>query len=159
MTLGGNRPGAGLVVGLGFVALGAIVAYDTAVMRIPPTYAKVGPQVFPYLTAVALALLGAYFIFQGRAGRKEALHADTTETDWTALAAISAGLLSQALLIEFLGFILSAALVFVLVAWGFGSRKIVRDSAIAIALSTVVYVGFTQFLNLQLPAGIFKGLL
>jgi len=159
VTVGGNRSKAGLVVGLGFVALGAIVAYDTAVMRIPPTYAKVGPQVFPYLTAMALALLGAFFIFQGRAGKNEALHADTKETDWTALAAISAGLLSQALLIEFLGFIISAALLFVLVAWGFGSRKIVRDSVIAIVLSGVVYVGFTQFLNLQLPAGIFKGLL
>ena len=158
MKLGENRSGAGLVVGLGFLVLSAVVAYDTAVMRVPPTYAKVGPQVFPYLTALALAVLGAFFIFQARARKKEALHPDTTATDWAALAAISAGLLLQALVIEYLGFILSAALLFVLVAWGFGSRKIARDGAIAIILTVLVYVGFTRFLNLQLPPGIFKGL-
>jgi putative tricarboxylic transport membrane protein len=66
---------------------------------------------------------------------------------------------AQRLLIERAGFVVAAAVLFVCVAFGFGSRRILRDSMIAILLAIAVYVGFTRGLNVQLPAGLFAGLL
>jgi putative tricarboxylic transport membrane protein len=86
-----------------------------------------------------------------------ALRPDTDSTDWNALVAISVGFFAQIMLIERIGFILSSACLFLAVAWGFGSRRAVRDSAIALLLSAVVYVVFTRLLHLQLPAGPLTG--
>ncbi len=144
---------AGLITGLGLIALAAVIGFDTARMQVAPAYAKVGPQVFPYLAAASLAAVGAFFIAEASLRKPHALQADAAETDWSALIAISLGFFAQILLIERLGFVLSSAVLFMAVAWGFGSRRIVRDGAIALALSAAAYVVFTRLLNLQLPGG------
>jgi putative tricarboxylic transport membrane protein len=79
--------------------------------------------------------------------------------DWMPLAAIGIGLIQQILLFEFLGFVPTAAILFFCVAFGFGSRRYLRDIFIAIALSVVAYVGFVHALGLHLPAGILGGVL
>jgi putative tricarboxylic transport membrane protein len=150
---------AGILAGLWLVALGLVIAFDTARMQVPPTYARVGPQVFPYIAGVALAGAGLFFVIETMLGRATALRPENEVTDWNALAAISVGFLAQIVLIERIGFILSSACLFLAVAWGFGSRRTVRDGAIALLLSSVVYVVFTRLLNLQLPGGPFTGLL
>jgi putative tricarboxylic transport membrane protein len=166
MIDGGLRPNgdqqwskAGLVAGLAFIALAGLIGVDTARMQVPPTYAKVGPQVFPYLATVALASVGLFFIYEAATRKPTALSPDAAETDWNALAAITLGFLGQVLLIERLGFILSSAILFLAVAWGFGSRRTVRDGLIALVLSGIVYLVFTRLLNLQLPGGPLAGLL
>ena len=63
------------------------------------------------------------------------------------------------LLIERAGFIIASAVLFVCVAYGFGSRRYLRDGIIAILLAIVVYIGFTRGLSLPLPAGVLKGIL
>jgi putative tricarboxylic transport membrane protein len=159
---GGDRNSiskAGLIAGLGLLALAILIAIDTARMQVPPTYAKIGPQVFPYLGSAAMAGAGGFFLAEALLRRPMALRPDATETDWNALAAISLGFLAQILLIERLGFILSSATLFLAVAWGFGSRRTARDGAIAFILSAVVYLVFTRLLNLQLPAGPVTGFL
>ena len=101
-------------------------------MQVPPTYAKVGPQVFPYLATAALAGAGSYFIAEALWRRPTALSADAEDTDWRALIAISIGFFAQILLIERVGFILSSACLFLAVAFGFGSRRTARDGAIGL---------------------------
>lgn len=150
---------AGLAIGLGLVALALLVMFDTARMQVAPTYAKVGPQVFPYLTAMALLLAGGYFAVLTLRGAPDALRAEPGPTTMTGVMAISAGLILQILLIEQLGFVLSAALLFICVAWGFGSTRYIRDAVVGILLSLAAYVVFTRFLDLRLPAGILKGLI
>ena len=54
---------------------------------------------------------------------------------------------------------IASAVLFVCVAFGFGSRRYLRDVVIAIVLAIVTYVGFTRGLGLQLPAGILAGIL
>jgi putative tricarboxylic transport membrane protein len=150
---------AGLWIGLALLIVAIVIAWNTSQMRIPPTYAKVGPQIFPYLAALALAATGGFFIFQtfGTTGR-ERVAPDTDETDWRALVAISLGFLFEIVFINPLGFILSASVLFVAVAYGFGSRRYVRDIITALILSSLAYFVFTRLLNLQLPAGIMKGI-
>lgn len=151
--------GAGLLIGLGLVGLALVIAFDTARMQVAPTYAKVGPQVFPYLTAAALFLTGVYFAVLALQGAPDALKAEPGEQSLLGIAAISAGLLLQVLLIDRLGFIVSSALLFFCVAWGFGSTRHLRDAAVGIVLSVAAYVVFTHLLGLRLPSGIFGRLL
>ena len=61
------RSGAGLAIGFGLVVLGLIIFLDSVGMQVPPAYARVGPQAFPYFIAFALATLGAYFIWNATA--------------------------------------------------------------------------------------------
>jgi putative tricarboxylic transport membrane protein len=148
---------AGLAIGIGFVLLGGLIAFDTSRMQIMPTYAKVGPQVFPYLTSIALAGTGLFFALQSLRRWPHAVVAEERSADLQALLAISVGLIVQMVLIGRLGFVLSSTFLFVAVAWGFGSRRMFRDTAIGLALTIVTYVVFTRFLALQLPAGLLKG--
>jgi putative tricarboxylic transport membrane protein len=147
-----------LVVGLGVAAIGVFIAVETSQITVAPLYAKVGPGVIPYLVAGGLILLG--LLFAGNAVWRKAPAAQAAEaSDWRPLVVISVGLILQMLLIERAGFVIASAVLFACVAYGFGSRRYLRDGIIAIVLAIVVYIGFTRGLSLPLPAGVLKGIL
>ena len=150
---------AGMSAGLALAALAILIAWNTFHMRIPPNYARVGPQVFPYVAAGALALVGACLFVQAWLGRPDRVAADTDRTDWLALGAITIGFVFEILFIKRLGFILSSTVLFMAVAFAFGSRKYIRDLVVALILCIGAYLVFTKLLNLQLPPGILKGLI
>jgi putative tricarboxylic transport membrane protein len=171
-----RRAAAEIILGLGIAALGAFILYESQTIRVIPIYAKVGPKVIPILVGAILALLGVALAWQGWRARSAArldlsavidapgskLDAPGTgggPIDWMPLAAIGIGLVQQILLFEFLGFVPTAAILFFCVAFGFGSRRYLRDAIIAIALAVVAYVGFVHALGLNLPAGILGGVL
>jgi putative tricarboxylic transport membrane protein len=77
--------------------------------------------------------------------------------DWVAFVIISAGVILHMVVIGWAGFIIASTLLFVMIARGFGSRRIVRDAIIAIVLATVVFFIFTLALGLSLPKGPFGG--
>ncbi len=149
----------GIFAGLALAIVAIVIAYSTSRMNIAPTYAKVGPQVFPYLAAFALGATGLFFIWQTLSRQRDRIIPDTDVTDWRAIGFISGGFIFEILFIEPLGFILAASVLFVAVAYAFGSRRYIRDVITALVLSTIAYLVFTKLLNLQLPAGILKGLI
>jgi putative tricarboxylic transport membrane protein len=154
------RSGAGLAIGFGLVVLGLIGFIDSTQMQVPPTYARVGPQAFPYFIALALAAVGLYFIWNAWApGAKREVVAEGFATDWRALFIIGAGLLIHLNILKPLGFVISGVFLFLCVAFAFGSREYLRDGIVAVILALVSYLGFTHGLGLQLPPGILAGLL
>jgi putative tricarboxylic transport membrane protein len=157
-----NTPisGAGLAIGVGLFVIGAVLFYDAAQMQVPPTYARVGPQIFPYFFAFGLAAVGAYFAWNSWApqARREIV-AEGFDTDWRALLIIGAGLLIHLNILKPLGFVISGVFLFLCITFAFGSRKFIRDGIVAIILVVVSYIGFTHGLGLQLPPGILAGLL
>jgi putative tricarboxylic transport membrane protein len=149
---------ADLLLGLGVAAIGVFIVVETRQITVAPMYAKVGPGVIPYLVGGGLILLG--LLFAAGATRRQAPAAPPAEaSDWRPLAVISIGLLAQMLLVERAGFVIAAAVLFGCVAFGFGSRRYLRDGVIAILLAIAVYIGFTRGLNLPLPAGVLNGIL
>jgi len=44
--------------------------------------------------------------------------------------------------------------VFWLTAWALGARHVVHTAVIGVALSVVIYLSFTQLLDIPLPAGV-----
>jgi putative tricarboxylic transport membrane protein len=160
--MGSNAPksGAGLAIGFGLVVLGLILFLDSMGMQVPPTYARVGPQAFPYFIAAALALVGLYFIWNAWSpGAKREIVAEGFATDWRALVIIGIGLLIHFLIFKSLGFVISSVFLFLCVTFAFGSRRYLRDAIVAVILAVVSYLGFTHGLGLQLPPGILAGLL
>ena len=169
-----RRAAAEIILGLCIAALGAFILYETQAIRVIPIYAKVGPRDIPTLVGAILALLGLALAWQGWRARSAPRPAtgmdapgsklDTPGTgggqiDWMPLAAIGIGLVLQILLFELLGFVPTAAMLFFCVAFGFGSRRYLRDIIIAVALAVVAYVGFVHALGLNLPAGFLGGVL
>jgi len=147
---------AGLLIGLGLIAIAAVIAVDAMNMRVPPVHARVGPRVFPYLVSCGLAISGAVIAWQGWT---RSFLVEAQDTDWGAVAIIAAGLVLQINLMKPAGFIPSAVILFMAVAFAFGSRRFLRDGVVAVILALVTYLAFTRLLGLQLPAGILKGLL
>jgi putative tricarboxylic transport membrane protein len=165
-----------IALGLGIAALGAFILVETGAIKVAPVYAKVGPRDIPIIIGAILTLLGLLLAWQGwRAKQRPRLDPpagmdapgsllDTPGTggsapDWLPLAAIALGLIQQLILFEAAGFVPTAAILFFCVAFGFGSRRYLRDAVIAILLALVAYVGFVHVLGLNLPAGIFGGVL
>ena len=56
-------------------------------------------------------------------------------------------------LIGWAGFVLAGIVMFVLVARGFGSVRVLRDLVIGAVLVTLAYLTFTRLLSLSLPSG------
>ena len=147
---------AGLLIGLGLVAIAAVIAMDAMNMRVPPVHSKVGPRVFPYLVSCGLALSGAAIAWQAWS---RSFLVEAQETDWGAVAIVAAGLVLQINLLKPLGFVPAAIILFMAVTFAFGSRRFLRDGIVAIILAILTYLAFTRLLGLQLPAGILKGIL
>lgn len=147
---------AGLLIGLGLIAVAAVIAIDAAQMRVPPIHARVGPRVFPLLVSCGLAVAGAVIAWQ--AWRKTFTY-EEQQTDWGAVAIIAAGLVLQVNLLKPLGFVPAAIILFCSVSFAFGSRHYLRDFCCAAVLALASYLSFTRFLGLDLPAGILKGIL
>ena len=147
---------AGLLIGLGLIAIAAVIAVDAMNMRVPPVHARVGPRVFPYLVSCGLAISGAVIAWQSWT---RSFLVEAQDTDWGAVAIIAAGLVLQINLMKSAGFIPSAVILFMAVAFAFGSRRFLRDGLVAVILAFVTYLAFTRLLGLQLPPGILKGLL
>ena len=151
-----SRSLAGLLIGLGLIAVAAVVAVDALHMRVPPIHARVGPRVFPYLVSCGLAVSGAAIAWQ--AWTRNFL-VEAQDTDWGAVAIMAAGLVLQINLLKPLGFVPAAVILFMSVTFAFGSRRFLRDGVVAVILALVTYLAFTRLLGLQLPPGILKGLL
>jgi putative tricarboxylic transport membrane protein len=158
MTTKQTIAGAGLAIGLGLIAIASVIGFDTMQMRVPPTYARVGPQIFPYIIAIGLALTGAHIAWKSYRGGDEVI--DQVEpTDWKSVGIIVLGLIAHMNLLRPLGFVPAGFILFMSVAFAFGSRRYGRDAIVGFLLVLFAYVGFTYGLGLQLPPGILKGLL
>lgn len=147
------------LLAVGVLIFAGVVLAQTLVIPVSPLYSKVGPTVFPYITVGGLALFGALLLVQAFRGGWQPTEERDVPIDWRALGWIAVGLAVNAALIVPLGFTLASALMFTVIARGFGSRRIVRDAGIGLALSLVAYFGFAKALGVSLGQGPLERLL
>jgi putative tricarboxylic transport membrane protein len=128
-------------------------------MLVPPGSGTVGPQVFPYLVSgfVIFISLGLFFqIFRGNLGVPEGTEFGEVveKTDFKSLAMVAGSMLTYPLLIERAGFIIATSVVFFGVAFAYGAKNLLKNLAISLIFSLIVYFSFSKGLNVNLPAGI-----
>lgn len=120
-----------------------------------------GPGVFPLAVAIGLAALAAVLVLRTtifpdiELGEQAA--AEEAMTHWPTVASVSAALVVYVFALRGLGYILATTLFFAAGTWILGSRgRIVtaRNLVIGLLLSSVIYIGFTRFLGVRLPAGL-----
>lgn len=147
------------LIGLGLLACAAGVLWQTLEIPVSPMYSKVGPTVFPYMTMAGLAVLAILLIVAAARGGWQPDEEKETPTDWKALAFVAAGLAANVLLIGPLGFTAASVVMFVLVCFGFGSRRPLRDALIALVLALAAYFGFARALGVNIGAGVIENVL
>jgi putative tricarboxylic transport membrane protein len=151
----GLRPAIGeTIIGASVLVLAIVIFWQTMTIPVSPIYAKVGPTVFPMITALGLALLGVLLLFAALTGGWRTEEEKNVTPDRPALLWIAAGLVLNVLLISNAGFTIASVILFVCVARGFGSKAIMRDAAIGAAFALVAYFGFAQTLGINIGAGI-----
>ncbi len=146
------------LLGLVIVAFAAVIGWQTSLIPLNAIYAKVGPNIIPWILTGALALLGLILALQGVFGgwpHEEA----PGDFDWPAIAWLGGGLAFNAGLIEVLGFILASTLLFVFTARAFKSSSPLRDTAIGFALALIAYVGFDRVLGYKIGSGLIERLI
>ena len=144
--------------------LGFIVFLDTLLVELPAINLTISPKVFPYAVSsllMGLSLILAINILRGDTAIPEG-HAEGTpiaKSDFKSFGIVLASLIAFLLLIENAGFIIAASITFFGITVAFDNKKHGRAAIFGTLFITVIYLAFTRFLNVQLPAGIFKGLL
>jgi len=80
-------------------------------------------------------------------------------TDWKTIGLLVASFAANALLIERLGWPVSGAILFFGTTFALGSRRLVLNALISVALSVGTWYLFNLALGIPLPVGILKGIL
>lgn len=157
-SVSAGRPALGgeALLSLGMVLLGAFVVWQGSLVKAAASYSGVGPGLFPTLIGSGLSLIGLVLGWQALNGGWRAMPDDETThqgADWRAFGLISLAVLLHMLLIGWAGFIIASALLYALIARGFGSLRPGRDIVIAVLIAVPVFFIFTRGLGLNLPAG------
>ena len=160
---GGNRAELGFAALLG--AVGAVVLVDAARLHAPYTQSDpLGPRAVPLVVGVLLlvsaAALAVDVLRGGRGQAEEGEDVDlSAPTEWRVVLPLVAVFLANVLLVDTLGWVISGAMLFLGSAWSLGSRHLVRDLVVSVALSLVTFYGFYLGLGIALPAGLLEGVL
>ena len=151
------------VVAALLVVAGGFLVYQALQIGATLGYSVVGPSAVPIAVSIVLLVLGLILavrttlipdldLAQG-CGEEEAV------VHWPTVGLLLGLIVGYAFALAPLGYIIATAALVPAAARVLGSHRVVRDVAIGIGLALVIYFGFTEFLQVRLPAGILDPLL
>jgi putative tricarboxylic transport membrane protein len=151
-------------VALGLLVLGGWAVIDA--LRIPaaqtrgPIDAKTIPLFVGGLLILTAVLLAVDVLRGGRGEQEAGEDVDLGHgSDWKTIGLLVAAFLANILLIDRLGWPVSGAVLFFGTTYALGSRHLIRNAIISIALSVGTWYLFNLALGIALPVGILKGIL
>jgi putative tricarboxylic transport membrane protein len=154
-----NRPMPEFLIALGTLIFAGVVFYQTTLIPVSVTYAKVGPNIMAYLISIILAVLGILLMIAAlKGGWQEAEEKEKT-LDFAAVAWVLLGLGLNVAFITNLGFTIASIALFVCIARGFGSRDYLKNAGIAAIFALIAYFGFVKLLNINIGGGIIENAL
>lgn len=152
-----------LSVSIILFAMGTFMAYNTATMDVIGD-SEPGPQFFPSIVAFLLFVSSiALGIRVVRAARRAEADGEVDEEasigiDWKTLSIVVAAFVAFLLILQPLGWLISAAALFFLVSFALGTKEHLTNLGIAAVFSAAVQIAFSIGLGLNLPAGILGGI-
>ena len=146
---------AGVVIALALAGLALLLVWDASQLQSNNPYGM-GPHVMPIVIAAGLGILAIGNLVDAMRGNLPARESADPKAVWLILG----GLAALIAIIGFGGgFIPATAALFVATSAAFGRRALLVDAAIALVLSTLIYLAFDRLLTLSLPAGPLERLL
>jgi putative tricarboxylic transport membrane protein len=142
---------------------GAYVVLDATTLNIG--FADpVGPRLFPYVIGSVLIVLSVVWIVAtlrgDRAEPEEGEDVDLDQkADFALVGKLAAVLVANVLLVDVLGWAVTGGLLFAGAAWALGSRTLVRDLLVGVALAVLSWYFFYVALGVPLSPGILDGIL
>ena len=151
-------------VALLLLALGGWAIVDalslTDVVSRGPVSARTVPLAVGALLIAMAVLLTVDLLRGGRGEQEGGEDVDLSRgSDWKTIGLLVAAFAANALLIERLGWPVSGAVLFFGTTFALGSRHLIRNAIISIALSIGTWYLFNLGLGIALPVGILKGIL
>ena len=136
------------------VAAGALFLLYVA-LQIPVRAVDIlwGPRLFPVVVMIALVICGGAVAVSELFFTKESGEPTREPNDWASMVYVLAGLVLFGVLVEPFGFVIAAAVLFISVSRGFGSRRLLTDTAVGLVLAAGIYLLFVRVLGLFLPGG------
>ncbi len=131
-------------------------------MDVPQGSSIISPQTFPYMVSAFTTLVGLGLIMEVLRGRLGTPEGDEPGSpfmgaNFKTMAIIATAIALHVILLEIAGYVIAATVSFFGVAYGFGSRKYLKDLGISLVFALIVYFAFTKGLNINLPSGFFEG--
>ncbi len=131
-------------------------------MDVPQGSSIISPQTFPYMVSAFTTLVGLGLIMEVLRGRLGTPEGDEPGSpfmgaNFKTMAIIATAIALHVILLEIAGYVIAATVCFFGVAYGFGSRKYLKDLGISLVFALIVYFAFTKGLNINLPSGFFEG--
>jgi putative tricarboxylic transport membrane protein len=146
---------AGIAIAALLALLAAVILWDASGLQAGAMYG-VGPSAMPIVVATGLALLAIGNLIDALRGNLP----PRESADPKPVLLILGGLAALIAIIGLGGgFILATSALFVATSAAFGRRALLVDLAIALVLSTLIYLAFDRLLTLSLPAGPLERLL
>lgn len=147
------------------VVAGIIIAAAIAILWLArdfriPVGVRISPRLFPQLVGTGMLLVGVWYVIDiirtpnQLSGGEDSEDVDiTAEADWGTLILIGIGLTAFALLVEPAGFAVAAGVMFAICSTAMGSKNIVLNLVIGLALGMAVFIAFDSWLGVRLPNG------
>lgn len=144
--------------------IGGYVLYDASTLR--PGFADqpVEPNTFPYVIGAVLLVLAVLLaVATARGNLPQAEEGEDVDlnvrSDWRTVGLLVGVFALNLILIDWLGWAITGALLFAGAAWVLGNRRIVLNLLIGAVLSVGTWYGFYVGLGVPIPAGILDGVL
>ncbi|MFI7419048.1 tripartite tricarboxylate transporter TctB family protein [Nonomuraea sp. NPDC049684] len=156
------RPELGLAVVV--LGLGVFVMVGTLDVSAAASQLGLGPRFFPMLVGAAMVLIGLFYVIdvlRGGAGdpeESEDVDADAP-TDWRSVGLVSGVFLAFATLLDVLGWVIGASLLFFGLSVVLGAEHKLRAAVVAVVLGVTTYLLFVKGLGVSLPAGPLGGVI
>ncbi|MCF6469163.1 tripartite tricarboxylate transporter TctB family protein [Nonomuraea sp. MG754425] len=151
------RPELGLAAVV--LVLGVLVVIGTLDVSAAASQLGVGPRFFPMLVGGAMVLIGLFYVADvlrgGRGDPEESEDVDAeAPTDWRGVLLVSGVFLAFAALLDVLGWIIGASLLFFGVSVALGAEHRLRAAVVAVVLGVTTYLLFVNGLGVTLPGGV-----
>ncbi|TDD13734.1 tripartite tricarboxylate transporter TctB family protein [Nonomuraea diastatica] len=156
------RPELGLA--LVVLVLGVLVVVGTLDVSAAASQLGLGPRFFPMLVGGAMVLIGLFYVADvvrgGRGDPEESEDVDVdAPADWRSVGLVSGIFLAFSVLLNVLGWIIGASLLFFGLAVALGAEDKLRAAVIAVVVGITTYLLFVKGLGVSLPGGPLTGVI
>ncbi|GAA1671263.1 tripartite tricarboxylate transporter TctB family protein [Nonomuraea maheshkhaliensis] len=156
------RPELGLAIVV--LVLGVLVVVGTLDVSAAASQLGIGPRFFPMLVGGAMVLIGLFYVADvlrgGHGDPEESEDVDVeAPTDWRGVGLVSGIFLAFAALLNVLGWIIGASLLFFALSLALGTEHKSRAAVVAVVMGVTTYLLFVKGLGVTLPGGPLEGVI